>query len=157
MVSGLSAANNQFLASIDILQNNLSQADEQLSSGYKVNQASDAPQSVQDIFVTRAELGQDNQDIQNLSAIQGQVQSADSAVQSAIQLLNQAVSLGTQGASNTSSSSSQQVLASQVQGIESQLVAIANTEVSGVYVSAATPAHRHPIKWTLPALPASIA
>ncbi len=134
MISGLSASNDQFLSSLNLLQSNLSQADEQLSSGLKVNQASDAPQSVQDIFVTRAALGQDNQDIQNLTTIQGQVQAADAGVQSAIQLLNEAVSLGTQAASNTSSSTSQQILASQVQGVESQLVAIANTEVGGVYV-----------------------
>jgi flagellar hook-associated protein 3 FlgL len=134
MISGLSAANDQFLASMNILENNLSQADEQLSSGYRVNQASDAPQSVQDIFVTRAALGQDNQTTQNLNTIQGQVQAADTAVQSAIALLNQAISLGTQGASNISSSTSQQTLASQVQGIESQLVAISNTEVGGVYI-----------------------
>jgi flagellar hook-associated protein 3 FlgL len=134
MISGLSASNGQFLASMNVLENNLSQADEQLSSGYRVNQASDAPGSIQDIFETRAELGQDNQTIQNLNTIQGQVQGASTAVQSAIELLNQAVSLGTEAASNTSSSSSQQTLASQVQGIESQLVAISNTQVGGVYV-----------------------
>jgi flagellar hook-associated protein 3 FlgL len=134
MISGLSAANDQFLASMNILQNNLSQADEQLSSGYRVNQASDAPQSVQDIFETRAELGQDNQTIQNLNAIQGQVQAGDTGLQSAIQLLNQALSLGTEGANTTSSTSSQQTLASQVQAIEAQLVAISNTEVGGVYI-----------------------
>jgi flagellar hook-associated protein 3 FlgL len=134
MISGLSPANDQFLASLNILQNNLSQADEQLSSGYRVNEASDAPQSVQDIFETRADLGQTNQTIQNLNTIQGQVQAADSGVQSAIQLLNQAISLGTQGASTTGSSSSQQTLASQVQSIEAQVVAITNTEVGGVYI-----------------------
>jgi flagellar hook-associated protein 3 FlgL len=117
-----------------ILENNLSQADEQLSSGYRVNQASDAPQSIEDIFETRSQLGQDTQTTQNLNIIQGQVQAADSGVQSAIQLLNQAVSLGTEAASNTSSSASQQTLASQVQGIEAQLVAISNTEVGGVYI-----------------------
>jgi flagellar hook-associated protein 3 FlgL len=146
MISGLSAANDQFLASLNILQNNLSQADEQLSSGYRVNQASDAPQSVQDIFVARAAIGQDNQSIQNLTTIQGQVQAADSGVQSAIQLLNEAVSLGTEAASNTSSSTSQQTLATQVQGIEAQLVAISNTEVGGVYVfsgdASASPAYQ---------------
>jgi flagellar hook-associated protein 3 FlgL len=134
MITGLSASNDQFLASLNILQNNLSQADEQLSSGYRVNQASDAPQSVEDIFVARAALGQDTQTIQNLNTIQGQVQGADTGVQSAIQLLNQAVSLGTQGADTTSSTSSQQTLATQVQAIEAQLVAISNTEVGGVYV-----------------------
>jgi flagellar hook-associated protein 3 FlgL len=134
MVSGLSASNEQFLASLNILQNNLSQTDEQLSSGLSVNQASDAPQSVQDIFETRAELGQATTTAQNLSSIQDQVQTADSAVQSAIQLLNQAVSYGTEGANAGTSQPAQQDLANQVQSLESQLVAIANTEVGGVYV-----------------------
>jgi flagellar hook-associated protein 3 FlgL len=134
MISGLSASNDQFLASLNILQNNLSQADQQLASGYRVNQASDAPGSVQDIFVTRAELGQDSSTVQNLTAIQGQVQAADSGLQSAITLLNQALSLGSQGASSTSTSDSRGILASQVQGLETQLVSIANTQVGGVYI-----------------------
>ena len=134
MISGLSPSNDQFLASLNILQNNLSQAEEQLSSGLSVNQASDAPQSVQDIFVTRAELGQANQSVQNLTTIQAQVQAADSAVQSAIQLLNAAVSLGTQGANSGTSLTTQQSLAAQVQGLQSQLVAISRTDVGGVYV-----------------------
>ncbi len=134
MISGLSASNEQFLASLNVLQNNLSQANEELSSGLSVNQASDAPQSIQDIFETRSELGQANQTVQNLTTIQGQVQTAGGALQSAIQLLNQAVSLGTQGASTSTSQSTQQDLATQIQGIQSQLVAISNTEVGGVYV-----------------------
>jgi flagellar hook-associated protein 3 FlgL len=134
MISGLTPGNEQFLASLNILQNNLSQADQQLSSGLRVNQASDAPQSVQDIFITRASLGQDAQTLQNLGIIQGQVQTADSAVQSAISLLNQAASLGTQGASNTTSIAAQQTLASQVLALQAQLVAVSRTEVGGVYV-----------------------
>ena len=134
MISGLSPSNEQFLASLNILQSNLSQADEQLSSGLRVNQASDAPQSVQDIFVARAAIGQDNQTIQNLTTIQGQVQSADGAVQTAIQLLNSAASLGTEGANTTTSLTSQQTLSSQVQALLSQLVSVSRTEVGGVYV-----------------------
>jgi flagellar hook-associated protein 3 FlgL len=134
MISGLSASNQQFLASLNILQNSLNQANEQLASGFSVNQASDAPQSIQDIFVTRAELGQANQSVQNLTTIQGQVQTADGAVQSAIQLLTQAISLGSQGASSSASQPTLQTLASEVQGLLTQLVALSRTEVGGVYV-----------------------
>jgi len=134
MIGGLSASNEQFLASLNILENSLNQANQQLSSGLKVNEASDAPQSIQDIFVTRAELGQANQTVQNLTTIQGQVQAASGSVQSAIQLLNQAVSLGTEGASTSTSLATQQNLAQQVQGLLVQLVATANTDVGGVYV-----------------------
>jgi len=134
MIGGLSPSNEQFLASMNILENTLNQANEQLASGLKVNQASDAPQSLQDIFVTRAELGQANQAVQNLTTIQGQVQAASGSVQSAIQLLNQAVALGTEGASTSTSLATQQNLAQQVQGLLAQLVATANTDVGGVYV-----------------------
>lgn len=134
MISGLSASNDQFLASLNTLETNLSQANEELSSGYRVNQASDDPAAVQDIFVTRAQLAQANTSAQNLSSIQDQVQTADTAVQNAIQLLDQAVSLGTQGASTTSSTSLQQTLATQVQGLEAQLVAITATDVGGVFI-----------------------
>jgi flagellar hook-associated protein 3 FlgL len=134
MISGLSPSNQQFLASLNILDNNISQADEQLSSGLRVNQASDAPQSLQDIFETRSELGQATQNAQDLTTIQGQVQTAGGAVQSAIELLNQAVTMGTEGASTSTSLTTQQSLAKQVQSIQAQLVAISNTEVGGVYV-----------------------
>jgi flagellar hook-associated protein 3 FlgL len=134
MVTGLSASNQQFLASLDLLQSNLSQTDEELSSGLSVNEASDAPQSIQDIFETRAALGQANTSAQNLTTIQGQVQTASDAVQSAIQLLNQAVSLGSEGASSDASTTTQLSLASQIQSLEAELVGIANTEVGGVYV-----------------------
>jgi flagellar hook-associated protein 3 FlgL len=134
MISGLSANNAQFLASLNVLQNNLSQADEQLSSGLSVNEASDAPQSIEDIFETRSELGQATQTAQNLSTIQSQVQTAGSAVQSAIELLNQAVSLGVEGASTSTTLDTQQNLATQVQALQAQLVSISNTEVGGVYV-----------------------
>jgi flagellar hook-associated protein 3 FlgL len=134
MISGLSPSNDQFLASLNILQGNLSTAEEQLSSGYRVNQASDAPQSVEDIFQTRANLGQANVSAQALATVQSQVQAGDGAVQSAIQLLTQAISVGTQGASSGASLTTQQSLAAQIQGLEAQLVAISRTEVGGVFI-----------------------
>lgn len=134
MITGLTGAQQQFLASLNTLQSNLSQADEQLSSGYKVNEASDAPSSMEDIFETRAQLGQVNQSVQDLTTIQSQVQTADSALQTAIQIMNQAVSLGSQGASSSVSSTTQQQLATQVQALLQQLVSVAATDVGGVYV-----------------------
>jgi flagellar hook-associated protein 3 FlgL len=134
MISGLNPANEQFLASLNTLQDNLSKANEQLSSGLRVNQASDAPQQLQDIFQTRADLGQAQQSIHNLTTAQSQLNAADTGVQSAIQLLTQAISLGTQGASNITSSSTLSTLSAEVQGIQSQLVAISRTEVGGVFI-----------------------
>jgi flagellar hook-associated protein 3 FlgL len=134
MITGLNAANEQFLASMNTLQASLDNANLQLASGLRVNQASDAPQEIQDIFETRAAIGQSNQFIQNLTSVQTQVTTADSSVQSAIQLLEQAITLGTQGASSTSTPAEQATLALQVQGLEAQLVSLSNTQVDGVYI-----------------------
>lgn len=134
MVTGLSPANNQFLTSLNNLENAFTNADNQLSSGYSVNQASDAPQEISDIFQARADLGQVNQVTQNLTTVQTQVQTADSTIQTATQLLDQAVSMGTEGASGTTTAQQQQSLATQVQNLQSEMVSLANTQVDGVYI-----------------------
>jgi len=134
MISGLSPANQQFLASLNDLEARIADAQNQLSTGLRVNQASDAPQELSDIFETRADLGQQNQFIQNLTNVQDQVNTADSSIQSALQLMQQAISIGTQGASNTTSATQLQQLAPQVQGIEGQIVTLSRTQVNGVYI-----------------------
>ncbi|HUA20086.1 MAG TPA: hypothetical protein VMB25_15160 [Bryobacteraceae bacterium] len=134
MITGLNPANQQFLASLNNLETQLNTAQEQLTTGLRVNQASDAPQELSDIFETRADLGQQTQYIQSLTNVQDQANTADSSIQSALQLIQQAISIGTQGASSTSSASQLQELALQVQGIEGQVVTISRTQVDGVYI-----------------------
>jgi len=134
MISGLSPSNQQFLTSIGEMQQQMQTVETQLSSGYRVNQASDAPQEVEDIFQTRANLGQANQVIQNLTTVQAQVNAGDSALQNAIQVLQQASTYATQGASSTTTVAQQQELATQVQSLQSQLVSLSRTQVDGVYI-----------------------
>ena len=134
MISGLDPAKEQFLASLTDLQSRVSNAEQQLTTGLRVNQASDAPQALGDIFQTRADLGQQNQFIQNLTSVQAQAQAADSSIQSTIQLMQQAISLGTEGASSTTNASQDQQLAAQVQGIQAQIVTLSRTQMAGVYI-----------------------
>jgi flagellar hook-associated protein 3 FlgL len=134
MITALNAANEQFITSVDNMQTALNSAESQLSSGYRVNQASDAPAEVGDIFVARAALSSENQTIQNLKIVQANVNTADSAVQTAVQLLQNAMTLGSEGASSTVTQSQQNALATQVQSVLSQLVGISATQVNGVYI-----------------------
>ncbi len=92
-----------------------------MSSGLRVNQASDAPQAVGDIFQARSDLAGYNQTIQNLNLIKAQVDTGDQSVQTAVQLLQNAVSLGSQGASTTTTQAQRNNLASQVQSIIAQI------------------------------------
>jgi flagellar hook-associated protein 3 FlgL len=136
MISGLTPANDQFLASVDTIQTRLNQAQLELSSGLRVNKASDAPQQIGDIFQTRADLANATQAEQNLNLVKTQADAADSALQTAIQLLDNASTLGLEGGGDpsTANPSQQATLASQVQGLISQLVAISRTAVNGVYI-----------------------
>jgi flagellar hook-associated protein 3 FlgL len=134
MITALNAANEQFVASVDNMQTALNSAEIQLSTGYRVNQASDAPAEVGDIFVARAALSSENQTIQNLKVVQANVTTGDTTVQTAVQLLQNAVVLGSEGASSTVTQSQQNALATQVQSVLSQLVGLSATQVNGVYI-----------------------
>jgi flagellar hook-associated protein 3 FlgL len=134
MITGLNATNDQFVVSVDNMQTALTNAENQLSSGYRVNQASDDPGEVGDIFEARANLSSENQTIQNLNAVQANVNAGDSAVQNAVQLLQNAVSIGSQGANSDVSQTQLNSLATQVQSVLSQLVGITATQVNGVYI-----------------------
>jgi len=133
MISGLDPANEQFLASINSLQNRLDAAQLQLSSGLRVNKASDAPQQVGDIFQARADLSHATQIDQNLGIVKAQVDAADSALQQAVQVLDQASTIGVEGDGDTASGQLA-TLANQVQGLISQLASITRTSVGGVYI-----------------------
>lgn len=134
MITGLNASNNQFITSLNNLETQLSNSENQLSTGLRVNQASDAPAQVGDIFQARADLGRVNQTIQNLNVIQAQVNAGDASVQNAVQLLQNALTLGSQGAGSTVTPQQRNALATQVQGILSQLVGLSATQVNGVYI-----------------------
>jgi flagellar hook-associated protein 3 FlgL len=134
MISGLDPANQQFLTSLNDLQQRVQTAEIQLSSGLRVNQASDAPQSVGDIFQARADLAHANQVSQNLTGVKAQADAADSALQSAVLVLQQASVLATQGATSTTTAGQQQQLATQVQELQAELVSFSRTQVAGVYI-----------------------
>jgi flagellar hook-associated protein 3 FlgL len=134
MISSLDPANQQFLSSLNDLQQRVQAAESQLSSGLRVNQASDAPQSVGDIFQARADLAHANQVSQNLTNVKAQADAADSALQSAVQALQQAQVLATQGASSTTTADQDKQLATQVQALQSELVSLSRTQVAGVYI-----------------------
>jgi flagellar hook-associated protein 3 FlgL len=134
MVNILSPANEQFVNNVDTIQQRLNQVTEQLSSGYRIRQASDDPSVLGDLFETRSQLANSNQVTQNLNLVKGEVTTADSSVQSAISLLDNVRTLAEQGANSTTSAQQQTALAGQVQGVLAQLVGLTRTQVNGIYI-----------------------
>src|ERR1700761_689307 len=89
-----------FLANLSVIQAKNQSVQEQLSSGYQINQASDAPDEISDLLQLQASTARNTQITTNLTSVQTNAQSADQALTSAQNLINQALSLGSQGASS---------------------------------------------------------
>jgi flagellar hook-associated protein 3 FlgL len=111
---------------------------QQLASGQLINMPSDNPAGAAELVQNQALQDQTDQYLQNTSAVEGQLQTADSTLSSVVSSLNQAISLGTQGANGTNSPQDLQAIAQQVQGIQNQVLQLANTSYQGNYIFAGT-------------------
>ena len=136
MISSLDPASQSFLAGMDQIQQRLQTAQTQLTTGLQINNVSDAPSEIADIWQLNSELDQTNQTDTNLGQVSTEVNTAQTALQSAVTLVEQAETYGAQGASDTSSATTRQDLANQLGAILQQLVSTANTTVQGRYIFA---------------------
>jgi flagellar hook-associated protein 3 FlgL len=76
--------------------------------------------------------------LQSLTAVQGQLSTADSTLSSVTTALQQALSLGVEAGGGTLSASDQAAIVTQLQGIQTQLLSLANVSYQGNYVFAGT-------------------
>jgi flagellar hook-associated protein 3 FlgL len=134
MISPIDPSGAMFLANLAQIQNNMQQAQTELSSGLKFQNASDAPDQVSDILSMRASISNNNQVQSNLNNVTTQVTTAQQALSSAEQLVENALTLATQGATGTATATSNAALAQQVGAIQSELISLANTQVGTNYV-----------------------
>lgn len=134
MISSLSPSMNFFLNGINQLQTTINTSTERMSSGYRINQPSDAPDQISPLLQLQANLSHNQTIATNLSTVQTDVTSADQAMSSAIQLMDQARSLGAQGATATATAANRTELANGIESVQEQMVALADTNVNGHYI-----------------------
>jgi len=133
-MSPISPSAQQFLNSLSTIQQNLDTAQQQLSSGRKVNQPSDAPDELSPILQLHASI-QANTDAQSqLGTAQTTVDTAQTALSSAVNLLQQASVFASQGLSPDATAATRSTLAGGVQGLMQQMVALSQTSVEGRYI-----------------------
>ncbi|MDP9115413.1 MAG: hypothetical protein M3O20_17260 [Acidobacteriota bacterium] len=134
MIQNSGAVSQQFLTNLNLLQQQMAQTQQQISSGSKISQASDAPNAVGDVLQLESDLGRVNQVTSNLNLVSGQVNSAESALETATSLLDQVSSIASQGASTTTSAASRTSFSQQVGQILTSLVSVSQTQFNGSYV-----------------------
>ena len=134
MISSLSASAQSFIVGLDQIQAREQQAQQELTTGLKINVVSDAPDQISALLQTRSDLAQATQIDSNLGRVTTEVNTGETALQSAVSLVENAESLGTQGASDLASSDTRQNVGNQLGSVLQQLVAAANTTVEGRYI-----------------------
>jgi flagellar hook-associated protein 3 FlgL len=116
----------------------------ELSSGRKVNQPSDDPAA--------AALLTDNYDratfvssyLSNITAVQAQMQTADSTFSSIETALQSALTVGTEAANGTLNAADRSAIAQELQGTQQQLLSLVNTAFQGRYLFSGTATDTRP-------------
>ena len=134
MSSILSPSNALFLANVQRIQQQVAQANMEMSSGKKVQVAADAPAQISQLLQLRADEAHNQQIESNLTLANTEAQSADSALSSGINILQRATQLATEGANGTQTADTRLSLAEEVQSLMEQMVSISQTQVQGRYI-----------------------
>lgn len=123
---------------MQLSQQNLAAAEQQVSTGLRVNKPSDDPAAAANMVTSLASSASVDQYTKNVSSLLPQMQTADSAISAIVTSLNSAVTLGVSGASSNGVTATKQSIAAQVQTVLSSVIANANTSYQGVYVFGGT-------------------
>jgi flagellar hook-associated protein 3 FlgL len=116
----------------------------QLTTGRRVNVASDDPSAAAQEVNIAYQMDSCDQYQRSISSVSSELQTADSSLNSAVTALQQAISLGVEGANGTLSQQDRDTLAQEVSGISQQILSVANLSYNGNYVFAGTATSQPP-------------
>src|SRR5215472_3929412 len=134
MISNLTPSAEAFVANIERVQRAIAKANEQATSGKRVEVASDAPDELDTILQLRASESQNTQILSNLSLAKTDADTADGALTSANKLMDRARVLAAQGANYTQDATGRKSIADEIGSLQAQMVAISRTTVQGRYI-----------------------
>lgn len=136
MITSLDPSALSFLRGLEQIQTRAENAQQEMTTGLKINVVSDAPDQIADLYQTRSELDQTQQIDANLGRVKTETDTAESSLESAETLVERAQTLASQGATGTATAQNRQDLADELGAILQQLVTTANTTVEGRYIFA---------------------
>ncbi len=117
---------------------------EQMTTGRRVNVASDDPSAAALEVNIADQMAGCDQFLRSASSVYSELQTADSSLNSAVTALQLAISLGVEGANGTMSQQNRDTVAQEVTGISQQVLSVANLTYNGHYVFAGTASSQPP-------------
>jgi len=134
MITNLDPVSQMFLANVDRIQQQIADANRQVSSGLKISTPSDDPDQIGSLLQLRAAQAHNTQIQSNLTLANADATGADNALSAAIKLMDTALTLAGQGTQVSATAASRQDQAQQVEALQEQMVNASQTSVQGRYI-----------------------
>jgi flagellar hook-associated protein 3 FlgL len=130
----IKSSTNQYLNDLSNIQRQMAKAQTEVSSGLRVQQASDDPAAIETIFQTQTAVAMNQQTQSNLGSAQTEISAADTALQSSISVVQTVLTVAAQAASSNMSAQDRLNLVDQVSALQQTLVSLSQTMVNGRYI-----------------------
>jgi flagellin-like hook-associated protein FlgL len=134
MISNLNPVSQQFVDNVNQIGAALTAAQEQISTGLKISQVSDAPDSISLLLQAHAAVASTTQTLTNLGLVTTEVNAGEQALSTGTTLLDQVQTLAAEGANTAQTASGNASLAQQVNSLLQQFVGLAATRINNRYV-----------------------
>ncbi len=134
MLRGLDPQSDKFLTDLTRITERLNQAQRLITSGRRVNSASDDPDQLAQLLESRTGLALTGQILSNLDRVQAEVDGAEEALQQAVSVAERVSVLGAQGATSIIGADQRATLANEVDTLLQLLVNVARTTIDGRYI-----------------------
>ncbi|MEQ1885664.1 MAG: flagellin [Bryobacteraceae bacterium] len=136
MISNLDPATQQFLNGLNEISDRMTDAQRRITTGLKISQVSDEPDSVSLLLEARANLSAATQKLANVSRVKTEVDTAENSLQVAVQLFDKVQTLSAQGSSDVLTAAGRADAAQELDSLLQQLVGLAGTSVEGRFIFA---------------------
>jgi flagellar hook-associated protein 3 FlgL len=134
MLDPIDSSSHQFLLAMDGLNKRLDRAQREVSSGKRIQTASDSPDQIGELLQVRSTIARNKQTQANLTSYKLEVDVASSALDQASSILDSVKSLTATGLDGTLAPAMQANLVQEVESFMQDMVGIASTQVNGRYI-----------------------
>jgi len=148
MLSSLNPAYQQFLTNLNRISDRMAQAQQQVSTGLKIAQVSDAPDSIALLLQADANLSSTKQTLSNLGRVKTEVDTAEQTLESAVSQFDTVQTLGAQGNTDTQTAAGRASIAQQLDSILGEMAGLAGTQVEGRYIFSGNSDQQIPYTYT---------
>jgi flagellar hook-associated protein 3 FlgL len=134
MIEFFDPSNQMFLSGLNRILTREQRAQQQLTTGLKINTVSDDPDHIGNLMQVRTSLAQNQQITSNLGRVKTETDTAESALSNATKLLDNISTLAAEGQPNTQTADTRSQIAGEVGSVLQQMVGIANSNVEGRFI-----------------------